>query len=197
MSWNDYQPPRVKHVPLHPARESTPGEVIYLSLWREWATANPREWAAIFETTAPVRQRAASVAASFMVFMGCNGGRCFTEAAEKLAQQDHWSERAYLAAWANENKRNRGINSGLRTIEYMLAREYPIVNGPFGPRLDWKKVPAISMEDIDVVESMVRWWAGSTARVIREIAAPLIDAATRKQLSGLFNTPDNYTEETP
>mgnify|MGYP000069388066 CR=1 FL=1 len=184
---DDYRvPQRVKHIPLHPARPCTPGEGIYLELWREWAEANPREWRAIFCTTGPVRQRAASVAASFMVFMGCNGGRCFTLQAQKLAAADHYKERAFLAAWSDCNKRSRGVNSGLRTIEYMLAREHPIASNGIAHCVDWRRVPDVTMDDIDVVESMVCWWAGLTAQVMRDIAEPMIEAAMRKMRAGIF-----------
>lgn len=177
---------RIKHDPLHPPRPCTPGEGIYLQLWREWAEANPGEWEAIFCTNDRVGQRAASVAASFMVFMGCNGGYCFTREAEALAERTAWKERAFLQAWAADNARHDGINSGLRTIEYMLAAEYPIEAKTGGTRVNWAKVPAITMHDIDVVESMVRWWAGPAAKKLRQVSAPMIEAENRKRWSGMF-----------
>jgi hypothetical protein len=190
---DNYQVPKgIKHIPLCPPRPGTPGESIYLDLWREWAEANPREWRAIFETRGPVRQRAASVAASFMVFMGCNAGRDFTREAEKMADRDRWRERSFLCAWAAENRRNSGVNSGLRTVEYMLASQHPIDYGhPIGPRLDWRRVPVVTMEDMDIVESMVVWWASSTASTIRAIAEPMIQAAEKKLLSGIFSNSEN------
>lgn len=173
-----YEHPRkVVHRPLHPPRPGTPGEGIYLSLWVDWCERNPREWRYIFDTNGPVRQRAASVAASYMVFMGCNGGRCFTHEAERLTKTSVFgsSERAYLAAWALQNARYQGINSGLRISEYMLAREHPIGSQWFeGVR--WKLVPQITQEDNDILESMVRWWAGPAARAMRRVAEPRIQS---------------------
>lgn len=183
---DDVDPPRVKHLPLHPARAGTPGEGIYLGLWREWAETNPREWFCIFTSAGPVRQRAASVACSFMVYMGCNGGSSFTHEALRLAKTEAWRERAFLLAWAGHNARSSGVNYGLRTIKYMLARQHPIDDTMLGRRVNWQQVPYVSMDDIDIVESMVRWWAGPTASVMREIAEPTIKAAVRKLQSGIF-----------
>lgn len=170
----------VKHIPLKPARAGTPGEGIYLQLWQKFATDRPNEWRAIFRTNGPVRQRAASVAASFMVYMGCNGGASFTHEAERRAAAGGFlgsREYAFLAAWAIHNKRDRGINSGLRTIEYMLAREHPIYPDTYRcGRVNWRTVPDVTMEDTDIVESMVRWWASTTAEVMREQAEALVAA---------------------
>ena len=176
----------VEHTPICPPRPCTPGEGIYLSLWQEWTAANPREWLAIFNTNDRIGQRAASVAASYMVFMGCNGGRGFTHEALRTAEKDHYRERAFLAAWAQENRRSKGINHGLRTIEYVLAAEHPIKRNGIGDYIDWEVVPAVTMHDTDIVESMVAWWAGHSAGVMREIAEPMIEAANRKRLSGIF-----------
>lgn len=163
--------PKLQHVPLHPPRASIPKEGLYLALWQQFAEQRPEELSYILgaRTNGPIRQRAASVAASFMVFMGCNGGGGFTYAAERMAASGAFScaEDAYLAAWAIENKRVRAVNSGLRTAEYMLAREYPIhPNQPC--RVDWPKVPDVTQEDMDVLEAMVAWWSSPAAQCMRE-----------------------------
>lgn len=169
---------QIKHIPLQPPRQCTPMEGIYLGLWKDFAIQQPEEWAAIFhDCSFTPRQRAASVAASFMVFMGCNGGRGFTFLADELARSKEFTfaEPAYIAAWALENRRFRGTNCGLRCIEYMLASEYPIQkHGIFKGRVNWQKVPTVTMKDQDVIECMVRWWAGATARLIRKKAAAML-----------------------
>lgn len=165
--------PKLLHVPLQPPRASVPREGLFLALWQQFAEQRPEEFAYVFSgrTNGPVRQRAASVAASFMAYMGCNGGRSFTSEAERIAKSGVYSchEDAYLAAWAIENKRCSGINIGLRTIEYMLAREHPITDtdGSWW-RVDWKLVPNVTMEDTDIVEAMVAWWCSTTARYMRD-----------------------------
>lgn len=183
-----FDPPKVKHIPLHPAREGTPGEVIYLNLWREFATTRPLEWHAIFVTNGrPVRQRAASVAASFMVFMGCSVGYSFTLSAERIASESSFMgrESAFLAAWAVANRRTHHKNNGLRTVEYMLAREYPIRDQSWR-QVDWSLVPAITQEDYDIIESMVAWWSTTQARVMRDIAERLIEVETLRQSKELM-----------
>jgi hypothetical protein len=172
---------KIKHIPFQPPRESVPMEGIYLQLWRDFAESRPDEWKAIFsDCPFNPRQRAASVAASFMTYMGCNGGLCFTRRAEELIGEFKFPEPAYIASWAIENARNKAVNSGLRTIEYMLAREHPIKHKwPNG--VNWKAVPCVTMEDIDVIDSMVRWWAGTTAKAIREQAEALLAAQKAKE----------------
>lgn len=195
MRHDDFPPPRVKHIPLCPPRAGTPGEGIYLGLWVEFATARPREWAAIFQTNGPVRQRAASVAASFMVFMGCNGGRDFTWKAERLAESGAfpYREGAFVAAWALENRRSMGVNHGLRMSEFMLAREYPIKAAICGGSVGWPLVPSITQEDNDILESMAAWWSTPQAGVMREIAVPMIEAAERKRRCGIFKPEEKTT----
>nr|WP_319566223.1 hypothetical protein [uncultured Rhodoferax sp.] len=184
---DDFIPPKVVHRPLAPPRKSISGEVIYLDLWREWATARPRDWHAIFKTNGPVRQRAASVAASFMVFMGSQGGKGFTHTAKIFAKEPCFlsRERAFIAAWAINNMRCVGMNSGLRSSEYMLAAEYPLIDWPRG--IDRRKVPNITQDDNDILESMVRWWSTDPAAVMREIAEPMISAMNRKAMSRMFD----------
>lgn len=184
----DFDLPKVVHAPMCPPRKCTPGEGIYLDLWREFATARPHDWRAIFDTKGPVRQRAASVAASFMVYMGCNWGRDFTDRAEKLASVPglFWGrEQAFVAAWAVENRRVHGMNHGLRASEYMLATRHPIQDRP-GRSIDWDALPTITAEDNDILESMAAWWGTGPAGVMREIAKPMIEAATKKMSADMF-----------
>lgn len=180
--------PKLRHIPLCPPRASVPREGLFLALWQQFAEQRPEEWQYIFRTTGPVRQRAASVAASFMVYMGCNLGHAFTHNAERIAKSGAFSctEDAYLAAWTMENKRLHFVNHGLRTIEYMLAREHPIKVTLSRHRVDWKLVPDVSMEDVDIVESMVAWWCSHTARWMRdavEAQIKAIEATERLALS--------------
>jgi len=163
---------RLKHVPTRPPRPCTPAEGAYLREWQEWVKDHPGNWLTIFSDcpTAP-RQRAASVAASFVVMMGTTAGKSFTHCA--LAEADRGESttdpsHAFLRAWAEENCRRRGINNGLRFVEYMLASEYPIQHDKLGgSRVNWRAVPDVTMDDMDVIEAMVCWWASDDARVLR------------------------------
>lgn len=190
--------PKLRHVPLQSTRSSVPREGLFLALWQQFAIQRPDEWAFIFRTNGPTRQRAACVAASFMVFMGCNGGRDFTDRAARLAKSGAFSstEDAYLAAWAIDNKRLAFINSGLRTIEYMLARQHPITTAhAHVARVDWTLVPDVTQEDVDIVESMVAWWGTSTTahwmRESVEAQMKVVDAnerLLRESKFGVFTT---------
>jgi hypothetical protein len=176
------------HNPIHPARTGTPGEGIYLQLWREYVAADEGRLAYILGcVTNEPNQRDASVCASFMVYMGCNGGQGFTHSAEIHAKQIGHRSDGFLAAWAIDNKRRSGINSGLRTIEFILAEQHPICAEGFNVgRVAWDLVPDITMRDIDVIEAMVVWWSDLHAEKIRKIAEPLRKAQNEKLLSGIF-----------
>lgn len=175
------------HQPLHPPRNGTVGEGIYLNLWIEFATKHPEEWRNIFDLTGEINQRAATVAASFMVFMGCNGGMSFTHEAERYATNPlfYSVDAAYLAAWAINNRRSRGINHGLRTSEFMLAKRHPIsYERTF--RFDvvcWCDVPDITQDDNDVLECMVIWWGTQRAKKLRIEAERMIEAKAQELLA--------------
>lgn len=173
--------PKLRHVPLCPPRASTPREGLFLELWQQFAEQRTDEWSYIFRTNGPLRQRAASVAASFMVFMGCNGGHGFTYRAEQLEKSGAFTctEDAYMAAWAVENKRLSGLNHGLRTVEYMLAHQHPIAGE--WRRVVWSLVPSITQEDADIVESMVAWWSSTTARWMRDVVEAKMKALAAEQ----------------
>ncbi|MBU0917846.1 MAG: hypothetical protein KKD97_15985 [Gammaproteobacteria bacterium] len=179
----------LEHLPVKPPRPGTPGEGIYLDLWRDYLAANPRRLDSILrDTMSEPTQRDATVCASFMVFMGCNGGRDLAGNAQRLLSSSRMrSHEAFMAAWANLNERRRGVDHGLRAIEYILAPEHPIRHPSVGGcAVDWQKVPEITMQDIDVIECMVVWWSTADAAEMRSIAEPMIEAATKKHLSEIF-----------
>ena len=187
------------HEPITPARPGTPGEGVYLDLWRQYLAADENRLAAILRNTlrGEPSQRQASVCASFMTFMGCNCGDGFTYKAEKLATGDKppyaWRNQAFAAAWGLENRRSVGVNSGLRTIEAMLAKNL-WVDRPFrGPVVNWPALDEITTADYDTVDCMVEWWSGEEARQMRKIAEPMIMAANRRMASGMFNPIEGKT----
>ena len=161
---------KIRHTPLRAPRKSVAREGLFLEYWQQFAEQRPDEWKHIFRTLGPLRQRAASVAASFMVYMGCNCGMGFTHSAKKMLESGAFSnaEDAFMAAWAIENKRIHGVNCGMRTVEAMLAVEHPIEHQRGYGRVNHDKMPVISMDDMDVVESMVCWWSSTTAQWMRE-----------------------------
>lgn len=174
----------IEHIPVAPPRPGTPGEGIYLQLWRDYLAAHPNRLGHILRNVATEpTQRDATVCASFMVFMGCNGGRSLHQHAQLLMEGKGMTvHEAYQFAWAKMNARWRGINHGIRTIEYMLSEAHPIEDG----RVDWDRVPELSMRDIDVVEAMVEWWSSIEAHEMRSIAEPMIEVENRRAQSTLF-----------
>lgn len=182
------------HEPVAPPRPCTPGERIYLELWREYLAVRPERLDEILrDVHGPTTQRDATVCASFMVFMGCNGGRALHQGAEALVRKHGLSEQdAFALYWAKDNARCRWINHGLRTIEYMLATAHPIDTTKLSPhRINWSLVPEVTMRDLDVIESMVAWWASREGVELRSIAEPIIDVANRKLLSDLYKRDDS------
>lgn len=180
------------HIPLCAPRSGIPGEVIYLKLWQEMLAANPHALEDIvsFGCGDSIDQRAASVAASFMVYMGCNGGACFTRRAQELVQRFRYPHEAYLAAFVLENQRIRSVNHGLRTVEFMLALQHPIVCGKFSTYVEWGRVPEVSQRDMDVIECMVTWWSTPQAERLGRVAEPLIESERQKEMSRLFSSAD-------
>lgn len=176
----------IVHCPFAPPRACTPGERIYLGLWQEFAEARPDDFQDIFrDMNDSVDQRVASVAASFMVYMGCNVGQSFTERAKGLIHAFAWEREAYLAAWVIHNRRTYGINNGLRAVEFMLAAQHPIDNE--GCRhVVWERIPEITQKEMDAVECMVGWWSTGPAKRMRGVAESLIEAERRKRESNLF-----------
>lgn len=178
------------HTPIKPARPCTPGEGIYLSLWQAYIEGDPSRldrilWSHRWETS----QRDASICASFMVFMGCAGGRSLHLHAEELKRKGIRPREAYLFAWAQINERCKATNSGLRVVEYMLASEHPIGNErPFSGRVVEDRVPELTMRDLDVIECMAEWWSDTDAAQMREIAEAQIEIENRKRMTNLFNS---------
>lgn len=181
------------HTPIRPPRPGTPGEGIYLQLWQDYIAAAPgRLHSILWSTGSSVGQREASVCASYMTFMGCNCGGCFTHAAEQLLTPSdlhsytHSAEGRFLMAWALENRRSRGVNGGIRTIEAMLAKSDAFVATAFDRRVDWDAFADITTADYGTVECMVAWWSGRDATEMRAIAKSMIEAANKRIWSSIF-----------
>lgn len=185
----------LENTPVKPARPCTPGEGIYLKYWQEYIEQDPGRLINILRDTVDnVNQRMVSVCASFMVWMGNNDGRGFAAEAEALARRHNEdkttgnyisTERSYLMAWAAHNQRSYGVDGGVRTIEVMLCPidHYTV---SFGRHIyAWEEFEKITMQDIDTVECMVRWWSTEDADYIRRCAIPEISKAHRLKLAAL------------
>ncbi|MFY4027173.1 hypothetical protein ACOTI1_24240 [Achromobacter xylosoxidans] len=182
----------LRHIPVNLPRAGFYGERIYLELWREYLRGNHDAISEIFgDLCQPLDQRGARVAASFMVWMGCNSGTSFTRHAERLAQSGAFRtrDRAFVAAWALENMRANGINSGVILTESMLTPGgIPRQRAMISHCVDWSRVYSPSQYDNDVLSCMVRWWAGPSAEQIRTIAAHQIEAEQAKERAAWMTT---------
>lgn len=173
--------------PIRDPRHGTPGEVIYLQLWKNYIEQDRgRLHEIVRHTHTQVDQRHASVCASFMVWMGTNCGHDFTHQTEcvaKALEQTRGShgfagrEHAFLMTWGTMNARNIGSNSNVRLVEAMLHPSYHMVKqGHLGMRVDWETLDKITLRDYETVQAMVRWWSTPDAQEMREEAKPLIEA---------------------
>ena len=100
-----------------------------------------------------ITQRTASIAASFISWLGTNNGMCFLLSARKMGETLGNMEHGYVAAWAIENRRSQGINCGVRTIEAVLAEE-DRGEDLFGYR---PNIPILSAAEVEVVDILVGW----------------------------------------
>ncbi|WP_313694727.1 hypothetical protein [Achromobacter mucicolens] len=179
----------LRHVPVNLPRAGFPAERIYLELWREYLRGNHDALREIFgDLCQPLDQRGARVAASFMVWMGCNSGRSFTHMAERIAQSGAFAtaEDAFLAAWAVENKRIRWLNSGVILTEAMLTPGgIPRMTEMVSYSVDWRRMYSPTQYDNDVLACMVRWWSGHSAQALRTIAGHQIEAEHAKERARL------------
>ncbi|CAB3845966.1 hypothetical protein LMG3482_01870 [Achromobacter deleyi] len=178
----------LRHLPVNRPRAGFPAERIYLELWREYLRGNQDALREIFgDLCQPLDQRGARVAASFMVWMGCNAGRSFTHSAERLAQSGAFvtREHAFLAAWAVENRRIRWLNCGVICTEAMLTPGgIPRMTEMVSYSVDWRRMYSPTQSDNDVLACMVCWWSGHSAQALRTIAHSQIEAEHAKERAG-------------
>jgi hypothetical protein len=149
------------HKPIRPPRACTIGEVVMSEHWEIAMQAEAKNIhddcdeyafrALMHAFPRPLTQRHASVAASFIRWLGCNCGRGFLHDAEKLKEKFHSNTNAYVAAWAIENMREVAINRGVRIIEAAIAPDDHWKNGYL------EKLPDLSADDYEVVDNVVIW----------------------------------------
>lgn len=124
-----------------------------------------------------IGQAEATLAATFIVWLGTSVGRCFLERGKML--EDHFRKgvsaglggeggAGFLAAWALHNARSIGLNGGWRTCEFMAG--------------DWKvrgqkEVTAVQLELLD---NMARWLGSKHGVRFIERCEAKVFAATQK-----------------
>ena len=127
---DDEDRPPLAHEAIRPARKGNPRELVFAGRWRELMQSKHDALNRILsDYPAPIEQREASVAASFITWLGTNIGQAMLECAElRTAEKRHgaWTPSyaasdAHLGAWVAENRRKHGIDCGGRTLEAILA----------------------------------------------------------------------------
>jgi hypothetical protein len=150
----------VKHTPFRPARKDL-AEICFLTQWKALNEESPRLLAGILGRTRS-DVRSARVAASLITWIGSNAGASFIEMAKARIEDFSFAEPAYLATWALVNRRQAHVNSGVRAIEIILSPEnlFESANSHYWAQKRASNL-AISLADIDVIESMVSWLSTS------------------------------------
>ena len=174
----------LNHVGLRPTRNMV-GEVVFAREWKrlmetpleddDYDDYRIGKFAFIVHMTdGECSQHHASLAASFVTWLGTNCGGCFLLNAKRLAEENHGRmSRAnmFLAQWAIENRRRAGVNSGWRTIEHLL---YTGGHDSFGNFTgDYK--PATSTE-YEVLDNVVYWLGTAEGTLFIEKCERLIRA---------------------
>lgn len=142
------------HQPIRPPRPGHIGEQVYAELWERTicrvahdpdADDDSRPLAEVFgDWRATIRR--CRIAASFICWLGTNCGQGFIFKARKYVEKK--IDCAWRVAWWSENCRIRGVNSGRRTLEHLIAT----------PEREW---PDLSADDFETLECVASW-LGST-----------------------------------
>lgn len=104
------------------------------------------------------------VVASFISYLGTNGGYQFFADAERFKNlPDSTKFYAYELAWAYENMRRYGHNGGYRSIEFLLnpADNHPGINGRYFKPTSYNP----TVEDYEIIEHTCKWLGSHTGQV--------------------------------
>lgn len=141
------------HAPIRPPRDIV-GEQVFSRRWAELMATAP-EWddptvlaRILWSYPGSVNQRAASVAASFVCWLGTNVGGSVLSQGRSLSTAGFLFGDGVLAAWCVHNARRAGVNGGARAIDMLLRSD-----DDFGQ----KRLPAASADDAEVVEHVAAW----------------------------------------
>jgi hypothetical protein len=144
----------MKHVPIRPAREDI-GEKVFSRRWKELMETEPVATHPIYYVLRSypyvVDQRAASVLASMVCWLGTNVGKSFLLLAAEFRDNTTCRFDAYLAAWGVQNARKIGLNSCARQLEFLTRTQEDLNNGIFKD---------VSIRDLEAVEQLCIWLGG-------------------------------------
>lgn len=150
------------HSPLYPPRADHHGEQVFAEKWAELMKREGGVYAdyhsnvelqSILRAGDYLTQRMASVAATFIQWLGTSCGRGYIDQARRRPTLN--KAEAFVAEWAVENYRQQAVNSGFRAIEHILAPAESRSAGSLRYR------PELSVDDYEAVEHIV-YWLGTT-----------------------------------
>ncbi len=148
------------HEPINPPRACTIGEGIMLGEWQ--AIMNTRLKADDWDVEEPahpledillcsVDQRAATVASSFIRWLGTNNGRCYISTS--MGFRGVHGEDAFLVGWVLENSRKYA--GRFRMITHLLTPSENFSN--HGGLIPGGRIALVSDRDNEVVECVASW----------------------------------------
>jgi hypothetical protein len=142
----------LNHVAIRPARDMI-GEQVYARRWLEFANKECADgrtefWHVLQAYPYPLDQRAASVAASFITWLGTNVGASFLETANDFKFSRCILSYAYVAAWSVINVRSLGTNSNARQIEFLTRTPEELEKNVFSE---------VSVRDLEVIDQIALW----------------------------------------
>jgi hypothetical protein len=164
----------LSHKPIHGPRVDNVGENVYAFEWETLNVSVRRKndppnvllGSILYDMQRRITQRHASVAASFITWLGTNCGQSIilkADALRRLGNSEMYGSQAFVAAWAIENTRRNSINSGIRYIESILAPADHFGQDLFSKMWGLRRMPNISIEDHETIEHIVAWLATDRA----------------------------------
>lgn len=157
--------PQFDHHPIRPPRQDVVGDIVFSERWLALMDETGDEMDEVYSNVmlnhilssmrGPLNQRRASVAASFIRWLGSNNGQAFLRSAEDhvKAQSTKPKYYAWLSAWTIQNFRERNHGGG-RILELILS---PEANTPV----------EFSSDDAEVVEHLVAWLSSGKGEEFR------------------------------
>lgn len=156
----------LQHIGIRRPRPGFLGECAFSEKWVERMNRTRKDWdqntieaidQVLRNFSGQITQRIASVIAGTVAWLGTNCGRSMLHDAEKLrASRAAGRGHEYLMAWASENARQRGINSGMRVIESIVVAEADSTD--FGP-LNFAPLGPVTFHDLEAVDCLMMWLA--------------------------------------
>lgn len=132
-------------------------------------------------------ERHLNVIGAFLGWLGSNCGRAFINEANRLGILVQSAHKGYVYAWAAENQRLTGINSGITVLEYLLT---PLEHHDAQLGLRTYCNQFVTSHDIETVNYFVHWLATAHGQAFLEPAfkevSEIIDMNRNQAFTKIF-----------